>query len=150
MPIEHVRVSQQAKDHLIRLKRLTGIKNWNVLCRWALCLSLAEESEPSGTVAHPESNVEMTWRVFSGRYADLYLALLKERCLQDGLGTDEATMAQQFRLHLNRGIAYLVGNRNLRGVEDFVLQAIPAGTATVERPSALQPAVRHTTPATKS
>ena len=125
MPIEHVRVSQQAKDHLIRLKRLTGIKNWNVLCRWALCLSLAEESEPSGTVAHPESNVEMTWRVFGGRYADLYLAMLKERCLKDGLGTDEVTIAQQLRLHLHRGIAYLVSNKGLRGVADFVLLVNP-------------------------
>lgn len=46
MAVEHVRVSQQAKDHLVRLKRITGIKNWNVLCRWALCVSLAEESTP--------------------------------------------------------------------------------------------------------
>ena len=36
MAIEHIRVSQHAKDQLIRLKRVTGIKNWNVLCRWAL------------------------------------------------------------------------------------------------------------------
>ena len=39
-----VRVNQQAKDQLIKLKRITGIKQWNVLCRWALCLSLAQFS----------------------------------------------------------------------------------------------------------
>ena len=123
MALEHVRVSQQAKDHLIRLKRITGIKNWNVLCRWALCVSLAEESRPSNSDAHPDSNVEMTWKVFGGQFAELYLSLLKERCLLDGLETDEATLAQQFRLHLHRGISYLAGNRKLRSIEDLVLMA---------------------------
>ena len=123
MAIEHVRVSQQAKDHLIRLKRVTGIKNWNVLCRWALCVSLAESSPPSTATTHPDSNVEMTWRVFGGRYADLYLALLKERCLLDGLAPDDTTVAQQFRLHLHRGIGYLAGNRKLRSVESLVSMA---------------------------
>ena len=120
MAIEHVRVSQQGKEHLIRLKRVTGIKNWNVLCRWALCASLAEASVPPNSATHPDSNVEMTWRVFGGRYADLYLALVKERCLRDGLDTDDATVAQQFRLHLHRGIAYLAGNRKLRSIENLV------------------------------
>ena len=123
MTIEHIRVSQQAKEHLVRLKRVTGIKNWNVLCRWAFCVSLAELSAPPNAATHPDSNVEMTWRVFGGRHADLYLAMLKERCLLDGLSTDEATLAQQFRLHLHRGIAYLAGNKNLRGIEGLVSMA---------------------------
>jgi DNA sulfur modification protein DndE len=123
MSIEHIRVSQQAKEHLIQLKRKTGIKNWNVLCRWALCVSLAELGAPPSVATHTDSNVEMTWRVFGGRYADLYLAMLKERCLLDGLGTDDATLAQQFRLHLHRGIAYLAGNKKLRSIEDLVSMA---------------------------
>ena len=123
MAIEHIRVSQQAKEHLIRLKRVTGIRHWNVLCRWALCVSLAESSAPASSTVHADSNVEMTWRVFGGRYADLYLVMLKERCLLDRLGTDDVTLAQQFRLHLHRGISYLAGNRKLRGIEDFVSMA---------------------------
>ena len=123
MAIEHIRVSQQAKDQLIRLKRVTGIKNWNVLCRWALCVSLAERSAPQNATAHSDSNVEMTWRVFGGRYADLYLAMLKERCRLDGLGVDDATLSQQFRFHLHRGIAYLAGNKKIRGIEDLVSMA---------------------------
>lgn len=35
MPIEHIRLSQQAKEQLTRLKRWTGLKHWNELCRWA-------------------------------------------------------------------------------------------------------------------
>lgn len=120
MIIEHIRLSQQAKDQLIKLKRVTGIEHWNVLCRWALCVSLAENSIPPQSKIPADSNVEMSWKVFGGRYADLYMALVKERCICDGLGADPDTIAQQFRLHLHRGISYLAGNRKLRKIDDLV------------------------------
>lgn len=120
MTIEHIQLSQQAKDQLIRLKRITGIGSWNVLCRWGLCASLAEPSIPPIKRIPADSNVEMSWRVFAGHHSDLYLGLLKERCLQDRLGTDDETVALQFRLHLHRGISYLAGNRELCGIEDLI------------------------------
>lgn len=120
MAVEHIRLSQKAKDQLIKLKRVTGIEHWNVLCRWALCLSLSEQSVPPMSKIPADSNVEMSWKVFGGRYADIYMALLKERCVRDGLGTDPDVLAQQFRLHLHRGISYLAGNKDLRGIDDLV------------------------------
>lgn len=120
MAIEHIRLSQTAKDQLIRLKRVTGIKHWNTLCRWALCLSLAEQSTLPQSRIPANSNVDMSWKVFGGRYADLYYILVKERCIRDGLGTDPETVAQQFRLHLHRGISYLAGNKNLRKIDDLI------------------------------
>lgn len=119
-PIEHIRISQQAKDQLIKLKRVTGIEHWNVLCRWAFCVSLVEPTRPSPNKIAAYSNVEMSWKVFGGRYADLYLALLKERCVRDGLRTDAETLSQQFRLHLHRGISYMAGNKSLRKIDDLI------------------------------
>ena len=46
-PVERVRLSKSAEDQLNKLKRSTKIKQWNILCRWALCRSLAEPSIPS-------------------------------------------------------------------------------------------------------
>ena len=120
MAIEHIRLSQKAKDQLIKLKRLTGIEHWNVLCRWAFCVSLSEQSVPPQSKILADSNVEMSWKVFGGSHADLYDAILKERCFRDGLGTDPETIAQQFRLHLHRGISYLAGNKDLRRIDDLV------------------------------
>lgn len=120
MAVEHIQLSQQAKDQLIKLKRVTGIEHWNELCRWAFCVSLAEPSVPPPAKIPADSNVEMSWKVFGGRYADLYTALMKERCVRDGLGTDPDVLAQQFRLHLHRGISYLAGNRELREIDDLV------------------------------
>jgi DNA sulfur modification protein DndE len=122
MPIEHIHLSQQARDHLIKVKRHTGIPNWNVLCRWAFCLSLAEETVPSPAKHPADSSVEMTWKVFGGAQHEIYWALLKERCARDNLPLDEETLGAQFRLHLHRGIAYLAGNRRLRSVADIVRQ----------------------------
>ena len=75
--IDTVRVSRRAKDQLVKLKRVTGIQHWNVLCRWGFCLSLSEPGVPPATEIPSDSNVEMSWRVFGGRHADLYMALLK-------------------------------------------------------------------------
>lgn len=126
MAVEHIRLSQQAKDQLIKLKRVTGIEHWNVLCRWALCVSLAEQSVPPAAKIPADSNVEMSWKVFGGRYAELYTALLKERCVRDGLGTDAEVLAQQFRLHLHRGVSYLAANKKLRKIDDLVSLAVEA------------------------
>jgi DNA sulfur modification protein DndE len=114
MSLDHIRLSQAGRDQLVRLKRHTGIKNWNVLCRWAFCLSIAEPSVPAPAKIPADSNVEMTWRVFGGPHADLYLALLRHRCHTDGLGTEPDTLEEQFRLHLHRGIGYLVGDTSIR------------------------------------
>lgn len=125
MSLEHIRVSRQAREQLIRLKRHTGIEHWNVLCRWAFCRSLAEPGVPPPARIPADSNVEMSWRVFGGRQHAIYLALLKERCLRDGLGTSEEVLDVQFRLHLHRGIAYLANDRRTReGIAAFVGQAV--------------------------
>ena len=111
MSIKQIRLSTQAKEQLIRLKTRTGIPHWNVLCRWAFCLSLRQASPPALLDIAADSNVEMTWQVFGGDAHEIYLALLKERCERDGLGTSEEVLARQLRLHLHRGIKLLKGCR---------------------------------------
>ena len=103
MSLENVRISAKAKNQLIKVKQKTGIEHWNILCRWAFCLSLADESIPSPASIPLNSNVEMTWRTFGGDHHELYLALLKQRCHADG----KSDLAKQFKLHLHRGIGLL-------------------------------------------
>lgn len=120
MAIEHIHLSQQAKDQLIRLKRTTGLTTWNVLCRWGFCASIAEVRAPTPKKIPADSNVEMSWRVFAGPDSDVYLALLRERCVRDELPTDPDTLAEQFRLHLHRGIAYLAAKKRITGIDSLV------------------------------
>ena len=118
--MKQIRLSSQAKEQLIRLKTRTGIGQWNILCRWAFCVSLAEPTPPTPVEIPADSNVEMTWLVFGGEHHELYLALLKARCVRDGLDTDDETLLRQFRLHLHRGIGYLAAPNRIRGIGDLV------------------------------
>jgi DNA sulfur modification protein DndE len=52
--------------------------------------------------------------------ARVYLALLKERCERDGLGTSDDVLARQLRLHLHRGIGYLAAPQTIRSISDLV------------------------------
>ena len=124
MAIEHIRLSQQGKDQLIRLKRLTGIQNWNVICRWGFCVSLREPTVPSPVKNPADSSVEMTWKVFGGAHPEIYLALLKERCHRDGLEISDEILATQFRLHLHRGIGYLAANRQLKDISHLLQKCV--------------------------
>ena len=125
MSLEHIRLSEQARDLLVKLKRHTGIQNWNTLCRWAFCASLAEPTAPAPAKIPTDSNVEMTWKTFGGPYAEVYLALLRERCQLDGFALTEEVLAAQFRLHLHRGIGYLAADRKLRSIVGL-FEALPA------------------------
>ena len=98
MIVKHFKLSQPEKDRLIRIKSKTGIQNWNVLCRWALCWSLAEPSIPGGVDPFSDSNVEMDWSTFAGEY---------------------------FRLHLNRGIAHYSTRDVLKNCSDLLKSALP-------------------------
>ncbi|MCC6782323.1 MAG: DNA sulfur modification protein DndE [Planctomycetes bacterium] len=118
--METVTVSQRGKEQLVQLKRRTGIKNWNVLCRWALAASLAEPSVPPRANIPADSSVEMTWKVFAGEHADVIAAALRLRCHRDGLGTDDNTVATYFKLHLHRGLGYLFADRGLQSIGDLV------------------------------
>ena len=119
-PLERICLSQTAKEQLIKLKRQTKIDQWNILCRWAFCRSLAESSSPSPIPIPQDSNVEMTWRVFGGEMSNILLIALKQRCYNDGYGTEKETLATQFRLHLHRGIGYLAGDPNINKIEDLI------------------------------
>jgi DNA sulfur modification protein DndE len=129
MSIKQIRLSGQAREQLIRLKTRTGITQWNILCRWAFCLSLQQSSPPTPIEIDTNSNVEMDWQTFGGDAHELYLALLKERCVLDGMGTSDDVLARQFRLHLHRGIGYLATPQAINSISDLVKLAAPESTA---------------------
>ena len=110
MAIDTIRLSEKGKQQLLTLKKRTGIQNWNVLCRWAFCTSLAEPTAPphEDIVIPPKNAVEMSWKVFGGQYADVYWALLCERSKNDQI-MDLNTL---FKLHLHRGVSYLVAKQS--------------------------------------
>ncbi|MFF2411377.1 DNA sulfur modification protein DndE [Streptomyces sp. NPDC058092] len=120
MSLENIRLATPSKDRLVRLKRTTGITQWNVLCRWALALSLTDASTPLVKDVVTDSNVEMSWKTFAGQYGDLYLALLKQRCVTDGLEPTDENVSKTLTIHLARGIGYLGAHKEMTTIEGLV------------------------------
>lgn len=120
MALDRIRFSQQARDQLIKLKRQTGLNHWNVICRWAFCASLAEKTVPSSVTITLDSSLEMEWTTFGGEHHEIYLALLKQRCVKDGFGTDAKTLSNQLRLHLHRGIGRLAADSNINSIASLI------------------------------
>ncbi|MCC8050818.1 MAG: DNA sulfur modification protein DndE [Clostridiales bacterium] len=124
MIVKQVRLSQRSKEKLSRLKAKTGIKNWNILCRWALCYSLSEKTVPTDLDIQSDSNLEMSWYTFGGEYSELYEALMKAWCIEMELPIDEHTLEKYFRLNLERGIAHLTGTGFIKNLDDLITLAV--------------------------
>lgn len=114
MSLDSVRISQSGRDQLIRLKRYTGIQNWNVLCRWALCLSLNDSTPPSRSPIVTDSNIEMSWKTFGGTHEEIYKGLIQVRAMQDGFETNDAALIA----HVHRGLSMLLA-KEMRAIEDL-------------------------------
>ena len=108
-PPDTVRIGTDVREQLITMKRRTGVMNWNVLCRWALCRSLAEPTAPTATTLSSDTAVEMTWKTF-----------IKLRTQQLQLPLDEAALNTQLRAHITRGTQYLVGDAGMRDTPDLI------------------------------
>lgn len=122
--VENIRLPQQSKDQLVRLKRLTGIEHWNVLCRWGFCLSIAEETAPPGGKIPADSSIEMSWKTFAGEFSELYHALLLQRAHDDQIQIEKDSLSDLLRAHIVRGIGLLTSRRELAGIHSLLAIAV--------------------------
>lgn len=123
--LESVRLGKKAKSQLITLKRKTGVANWNILCRWAFAVSIAENTKPRPTKDSFDDGIEMTWRTFAGEHAALYEGLLCLKCKESDIEITSSNLTKQLRYHLSRGIGYLAGAQAIRAIPDLVALAAP-------------------------
>lgn len=125
--LDTVRVTESDSDLLVRLKRSTGIRNWNVLCRWGFCLSLRDPDRPHVDPRGAWSSIEMTWKVFGGPYSSIYWAALQQRYFEDCRGNNaqmsDEGLEQEFYRHLHRGIGHLA-NIAQRPTLDDIMQLV--------------------------
>jgi DNA sulfur modification protein DndE len=84
------------------------------LCRIGFCLSLGEPSIPK-LADYPEEDREFNRYTLFGEYDPLFVALLKQRCQQDGM--DLSRLADCFRAHMNRGVVLF--QRRVKSIGDI-------------------------------
>ena len=88
MKLNRLRVGEEASNRLSILKGRTGLTP-NILCRIGFCLSLNDPSVPDPADYAPESDREIDRHTLTGQWDSLFVALLRERCKQDGIGEEE-------------------------------------------------------------
>ena len=93
-----IRITNRARDQLITIKRRTGLEHWNVICRWAFALSLHESTPPPKLDQTGDSNVEMTWDVFTGGLSEVWQAVGLQRFHEEP-GNHE-TFAKFIKAHI--------------------------------------------------
>jgi DNA sulfur modification protein DndE len=131
MSFNRIRVSVDATNKLRALKARTGLTP-NLLCRLAFTLSLNEPGIPDPQV-YDENGQEFNRYTLTGEYDQLFIALLKERLVLDGLDL-AMDLLPQFKAHLNRGVPLLLGRvKSLIDLHDLLP---PAGLQpNTNRPS---------------
>ncbi|MEM2613005.1 MAG: DNA sulfur modification protein DndE [Nitrososphaerota archaeon] len=104
MSFNRVKISKVATVRLSILKGRTGLTP-NILCRIGFCLSLSEPSIPNPD-DYDENGQEFNRYTLTGEWDKLFIALLKERLINDGLDLKK-DLIPQFKAHLNRGAILL-------------------------------------------
>ncbi len=103
MTFTRMRFCEEVDNRLRVLKARTTLSA-NLLCRIGFGLSLAEPTIPNPAQYPENSTREIERGTLTGRYDALFVALLRQRCLNDGLATDGDLFEEQFRAHMNRGV----------------------------------------------
>ena len=104
--IDTVKTTTNTKNILTRIKSRTGIQNWNTICRWGFCHSLKQNTLPR-LVDEKFDGVEMTYETFSGKYSDIYLALLINNLKAHNTPINLTNLNRYLKAHINRGVNIL-------------------------------------------
>lgn len=134
MNFNRIRISEKATHRLSQLKGRTGLTP-NILSRIAICYSLNDPTVPNPN-DYDERGQELNRYTLTGEWDTFFIALVKERCIHDGLDP-ENDLYHQLRAHLNRGVFGIFPQ--IKGLGDFQIllkhqsEGIKSGMFSEER-----------------
>ena len=108
--IDQLRTSTTVKNSLTRIKSITSIQNWNVLCRWGFCLSIKQLSLPR-TVDEKLDGIEMDYGTFVGKNENIYTQLLINNLRHHNIEVNKENLAKYLYAHVNRGVNIIYTNK---------------------------------------
>jgi len=110
LTIDILRTSSNVKSSLTRIKTITGISNWNIICRWALCLSLKQTSLPR-EVEEKLDGVEIDYETLVGKNKSIYTQLLINNLVAHKVTVDKKNLTKYLYAHVNRGVNIIYTNK---------------------------------------
>ena len=119
LTIDVLKTSTNLKNFLTRIKTNTGIANWNVICRWALCLSLKQTSLPR-EVDEKLDGVEIDYDILVGKNKTIYTQLLINNLISHKVEIDKKNLTKYLYAHVNRGVNIIYTNK-LKNISELFL-----------------------------
>ena len=110
LTIDNLKTSTNLKNFLTRIKTNTGIANWNVICRWALCLSLKQTSLPR-EVDEKLDGVEIDYNILVGANKTIYTQLLINNLITHKVEINKRNLTKFLNAHVNRGANIIYTNK---------------------------------------
>jgi len=115
--IDLLRTSVNVRNSLTRIKTITGIPNWNIICRWAFCLSLKQTSLPR-EVDEKLDGIEIDYDTLVGKNKSIYTQLLINNLISHKVEIDKKNLTKYLYAHVNRGVNIIYTNKlkNISGL----------------------------------
>ena len=117
--IDQLRTSTSLKNLLTRIKGITSIQNWNVLCRWGFCFSIKQSTLPR-MVDEKLDGVEIDYDVLVGKNKIIYTQLLINNLRLHNIDANKENLTKYLNAHVNRGINILY-NYKMKSISDLLL-----------------------------
>ena len=108
--IDLLRTSASVRNSLTRIKTITGIPNWNIICRWAFCLSLKQTSLPR-EVDEKLDGIEINYDTLVGKNKSIYTQLLINNLASHKVEIDKKNLTKYLYAHVNRGVNIIYTNK---------------------------------------
>jgi len=108
--IDLLRTSASVRNSLTRIKTITGIPNWNIICRWAFCLSLKQTSLPR-EVDEKLDGIEIDYDTLVGKNKSIYTQLLINNLISHKVEIDKKNLTKYLYAHVNRGVNIIYTNK---------------------------------------
>lgn len=118
MKLNRLRVCEEVSQKLSFLKARTGLTP-NILCRIGFSLSINDSTVPSPDDYPADGDKEIDRHVLTGMWDPMFVAFIRQRCFDDGLGLNDDIIAAQFRAHVNRGVILLF--KRVKSIGDLAL-----------------------------
>ena len=118
--IDQLRTSTSLKNSLTRIKGITSIQNWNVLCRWGFCFSIKQSTLPR-MVDEKLDGVEIDYDVLVGKNKIIYTQLLINNLRKNNIEINKENLTKYLYAHVNRGVN-IIYNFKMKTIKDLFKQ----------------------------
>ena len=119
LKIESLKLSDRSSNEISTIKRNTKIETMNIICRWALTVSLSSDLPPPPLAKEDKILRVIDWKIFAGDYEHLIMALLKDRLFQEKIEITNDSLNDQLRAHVQRGLSLIASQKKIRSIADF-------------------------------